>query len=46
MKRNLKTKAQKTKIQWETQESHKWSINSTGQNTPRGHDVCGAAITH
>ena len=27
--RSLKTKAQKTEIQWEIQESYDWSINST-----------------
>ena len=36
-KGSLKTRQQ------ETQESHKQGINSIGQNTPYGYDVCGAA---
>ena len=44
--RSLKTKAQKTEIQRETQESYNWSINSTDQNVPRDHDACGATTVH
>ena len=45
-RRSLKTKAQKTEISRETQGSYNWSINSTDQNVPHGHDACGAATMH
>ena len=42
----FKNQDTKTKILWETQKSHNWSINSINQNMPRGPDTCGATTTH
>ena len=45
-KGSLKTKHKKLKTSGKHKESHKWSINSTSHNVPRGHDVYGTATTH
>ena len=41
---SLKTKAQTTEKQWETQGSCK--KKTTNQHTPRGNNTCSAATTH
>ena len=41
-----KPRHKKLKFSGKPQESHNWSINSTNQNVPHGHSVCGAATMH
>ena len=45
-KGSLKTKHKKLKTSEKPKEPHKWSINSTNHNVPRGHDVYSATTTH